>query len=211
MILYLIRHGESAFNVEGRIQGQLDVPLSELGRQQSLALAEAAATLPIEAIYCSPLERARQTAQPLAERLKLSVLYDAQLMELNAGVFQGLVWSEIEQRYPHEAASWRAQQGDYRIPEGESRRDLLQRAEQALQRILALPYEHVAVVSHGGALSAGLKGLLGVPVERNPFIFYNASISRLQSSAGQIKLLTLNQIEHLQRPGRELMSRMGDL
>ena len=74
MILYLIRHGESAFNAEGRIQGQMNPPLSELGRRQAVALAPALAGLEIDAIYASPLERAFATAEPSAEKLGLEIL-----------------------------------------------------------------------------------------------------------------------------------------
>ena len=88
MLLYCIRHGESSYNAEGRIQGQSDVPLSELGRRQSEAVAAALAEVPIEAVYASPLRRAMQTARPVAERLNLEIQTDPRLMEVHAGEFQ---------------------------------------------------------------------------------------------------------------------------
>ena len=210
MICYLIRHGESAFNTEGRIQGQMNVPLSELGRRQALALAETFRGQPIDAIYASPLDRALHTAQPIAEALGLTIQTDDRLMELNAGVFQSLVWSEIETQHPEASRSWQSLDPDFRIPQGESRRDLMIRAQSFFDFMRAQNHDQVVVVAHGGLLSAGLKSLLGIPAERNPFMLYNGSISILSWGA-QFKLLSLNQIEHLELGGQRLASRMGDL
>lgn len=210
MILYLIRHGESAFNVEGRIQGQLDVPLSALGQQQAAAVPTEFAERTIQALYCSPLRRAYDTAQPLAEALKLPIQTDDRLREINAGVFQGLLWSEIADRYPEAAHAWKQQDPDYRIPQGESRRDLMHRGRAALEAIRETGYESVVVVAHGGVLTAALKACLEVPAERNPFMLYNGSISMVEW-ATQFRLVTLNQMDHLQRAGADLRSRTGDL
>src|SRR5262245_33510136 len=119
MLLYLIRHGQSQFNAERRIQGQFDVRLSPFGEQQSLALAAAFRSLPIDAVYSSPLARAMQTAAPIADALGLTVQTDERLKEINAGVFQGVLWSEIEAHSPDLAARWREQDPDFVIPGGE--------------------------------------------------------------------------------------------
>src|SRR5580704_7422596 len=104
MILYCVRHGETVFNAAGRIQGQTDSELSELGRRQCQLVAQALAGEPIEAIYSSPLKRALEGAHCVADRLRLRVCIDARLMEINAGIFQELAWEDIERRYPAEAA-----------------------------------------------------------------------------------------------------------
>jgi 2,3-bisphosphoglycerate-dependent phosphoglycerate mutase len=210
MILYLVRHGESAFNAAGRIQGQLDPPLSELGQRQGQALAAALATLPIEAVYCSPLQRAMQTAAPLAAELKLELRTLDGLKELNAGIFQGKTWPEVHDEFPAEAARWTSQDPDFRIPQGESRRELMSRGRAAFDTIRECGCRQVAVVAHGGILAAALKAMLEVPPQRNPFSFFNASISKLAWD-GQVKLLTLNQIEHLRRPDGTYDTRSGDL
>ena len=132
MVLFLIRHGESLYNIEGRIQGQSDVALSPLGLRQSEAIAEALSGSGIDAVFTSPLRRAMQTAAPVAERLGLKVQSDERLKELNAGTFQGLLWSEIEARFPREVGLWREEQPDVAIPGGESRRDLMIRGYAAL-------------------------------------------------------------------------------
>jgi broad specificity phosphatase PhoE len=188
MILYLIRHGESVYNAEGRIQGQTDISLSELGLRQANAIADGFAKIKLDAVFTSPLKRAAQTAAPLALIQGLSAQAMPELMEIHAGIFSGLLWGEIEQKYPEHAVPWREQHPDFVIPGGESRRQLMDRGVRALQAIREQNLEQVAVVA--------LKGLLEIPAERNPFNLFNASISRLVWKA-RIQLWTLNEIEHL--------------
>jgi broad specificity phosphatase PhoE len=211
MLLYLVRHGESTYNVEGRLQGQSDAPvLSPLGRKHAEAVAAALGALAIEAIYSSPLRRAMQTAERVGEVVNLPVVADDRLKEIDIGIFEGSLASDIADRFPNEAASWRSQDPDYRIPGGESRRDLMRRAESALRDLRDAAHERVVVIAHGGVLAAALKALLGVPAQRNPFMLYNGSISQLEWS-NQVKLLTLNQTDHLRLAGCELATRTGDL
>ncbi len=206
MILYCVRHGETVFNAAGRIQGQTDSELSALGRRQCQAVAAAFAGQPIEAIYSSPLRRAREGAACVAETLGLPVIEDDRLMEIHAGIFQGLDWKDIEVRYPREAAAWRTQDPDFRIPQGESRRDLMQRVAAALADIREAGHRQVVVVAHGGSLSAGFKALLEIPARRNPFTLGNGSISKL-AWEHDVKLLALNLTDHL----RGAMGGGGDL
>ena len=100
MLLYCVRHGESTHNAEGRIQGQADIPLSDFGRRQSEAVAEALAALAIDAVYASPLRRALETAEIIARRVQLDVRTDARLMEIHAGIFQNRMRAEIQEQYP---------------------------------------------------------------------------------------------------------------
>jgi 2,3-bisphosphoglycerate-dependent phosphoglycerate mutase len=210
MLLYCVRHGESAFNAEGRIQGQTDVSLSPLGLQQSQALATALSKLPIEAVFSSPLARAAQTARPVADALGLELIFEPGLKELNAGVFQGRTWDEVRIEHPEASARWKSGDPDFVIPGGESRRQLMHRGRQALESIRERGFRHVAVIAHGGVLSAAFKSLLGIPAELNPFNLFNASISQLAWD-NQIKLLTLNQVDHLPRLEGVHATRTGDL
>ncbi|MEX0712265.1 MAG: histidine phosphatase family protein, partial [Pirellulales bacterium] len=161
-------------------------------------------------VYSSPLARAYQTALPLAETLKLPVIADERLMEIHVGIFQGLLRSELSQRHPKEAARWASQDPDFRIPQGESRRDLMRRAEQAFAAIREAGHGRAAVVAHGGLLAAAFKVLLQIPAELNPFSLYNASISVLSWSS-DVKLLTLNQTSHLQQAQCERTTNPGEL
>jgi probable phosphoglycerate mutase len=207
MNLYCVRHGETEFNASGRIQGQLDSPLSELGYRQCAAAAEILAEVPIDAIFASPLKRAAESAKVIAERLQLPVRSEPRFMEIHAGVFQGRCWPEIEAEYPDDARRWRSQDPEFCIPGGESRRLLMDRTLAAISEIVGLGFKNAVVVAHGGSLSAALKAVLEIPPRRNPFVLQNGSITQLAWKDGDVKLLSLNQIGHLQdlaRAGGEL-------
>ena len=196
MILYCVRHGETTYNATRRIQGQTDSELSAIGWQQCAAVAEALARQKIEAVYSSPLRRALESARLVAESLRLEVQIDPRLMEINAGIFQGLSWEEIEQKHPAEAARWKTQDPEFRIPGGESRWDVMQRAADAFRAIREAGHRQVAIVAHGGLLSAAFKVLLEIPARLNPFSLDNGSISKLAWDR-EVKLLSLNAIDHL--------------
>ena len=200
MLIYIIRHGESLFNRENRIQGQTDVALSPFGEQQATAIANAFKPGDLDAIFSSPLQRAFQTAKPLADRLRLPIQTLDDLKEIHAGIFSGLLWSEVETKFPEYSFGWNNMEFDFTIPEGESRRQLQERGVRAFQYLSSLPHDKIAVVAHGGVLCAALKGLLQVPPSTNPFSLFNASISRLKWK-NSWTLLTLNQMDHLERTG----------
>jgi probable phosphoglycerate mutase len=201
MLFYCVRHGESAYNAEGRIQGQSDVSLSALGHRQSEAVAAALAGLPVEAVYASPLRRAMETAQPVAERLKLSIRTDPRLMEIHAGVFERKLRKELDELYPEQFARWKSGDPDFTIPGGESRRDLMRRGREVFEEIGRTACRQVVVVTHGGLLAAALKALLEIPAQRHPFVLQNGSISQLELANGQVRLLSLNQVDHLRDVG----------
>lgn len=196
MKLYCVRHGETLYNLAGRIQGQSDSELSPRGARQCQAVAERLGALEIDAVIASPLVRALATAQLIAERLKLSVQIERRLTEINAGIFQGHAWEEIDRLFPTEAVQWRSQDPDYRIPDGESRRDIMLRTAEAFYAIREAGYRQAIVVAHGGSLSAAFKSLLSIPAERNPFSLANGSISTVQWEK-DFKLLSLNETDHL--------------
>ncbi len=198
MIFYCVRHGESVYNADKRIQGQADIELSDLGRRQSIAVAEALSAYPIDAVFSSPLRRASETARPIAKTFGLSVQTDDRLREIHAGIFQGLRWTEIEGSHPIEARQWLDQVPDYVIPGGESRRALMVRGQSFFQDLRDDSYHHVVVVAHGGILGAAFKGLFEVPAEINPFELLNGSISRLRWDK-KLKLMTLNETCHLKQ------------
>lgn len=195
---YLIRHGETVFNAESRIQGQSDAPLSERGRRQAEAVADALADAPIDAIFSSPLRRALETASCLAAKLSLPIRTDPRLMELNAGVFEGRLRSELEAESSPEFLQWLAGGDEFTIPGGESRRQLAQRGGDALRALAAEGYRTTVVVTHGGWLSATLKSLLHLPQPLPPFSLGNGSITRLAvDPQGGFSLLSLNEVDHL--------------
>lgn len=199
MLLYLVRHGQSTYNAQGRIQGQSDSSLSALGQKQALAVARAMAGLPIEALYASPLRRAFQTAEPLSEALGLAIRTDAQLKEVNAGIFEGCLREDVEKEYPNELARWRSGEVDYQLPGGESRRDLIRRGREAFESLFTSGYRQVAVVAHGGLLLAAMKAVLGIASNEPPLAMENASISQLAWLDGdKVELVSFDQIDHLE-------------
>ena len=162
---YLVRHGESVYNVEERVQGQADVSLSARGRTQAESLAAWSRSLPddaaIEEVWSSPLTRARETAASMATALGLPLRIEDRLAELHAGIFQGRLWAELEAAFPEEVAQWRSGDAHFAIPGGESRAELAARGRAALEALAARPVRRMIVVAHGGVLTAALGSLLG--------------------------------------------------
>ncbi len=201
MLLYCIRHGESTYNAEGRVQGHLNIPLSELGRRQAAAVAEVCQGFDAEAIFCSPLRRARETAEPISAALALPIREEPALIEIKVGIFQGHSRDELDQICPEEYALWRSGDPDYAVPGGESRRALMHRGRAVLESIAQGDYGRVIVVSHGAILAAAFKSLLEIPAQRSPFMLENASISRLEIDGAVVRLHSLNEVGHLKGVG----------
>lgn len=161
----LIRHGETDWNVEHRMQGQADAPLNATGRQQAQALAAAAAHDHFAAIYSSDMQRAADTAAALAQGRGLQPQLTPQLRERHFGKFQGLLGSEAAERYPEDYARYKARELDFDFGNGESLRDFAARVEAALRDIAQRhPEQTVAVVSHAGVLDVIYRKATGRPL-----------------------------------------------
>ena len=149
--LLLIRHGQSAWNAEGRWQGWADPPLSDIGEAQAQAAAERLREASLTAVVSSDLQRARRTAELIAERLDLPLLDPVpELRERDIGDWSGLTTVEIEQGWPGWLALWRAGELE-RPPEGEAHDELAARVIGALER-LAQQDGCILVVTHGGVI-----------------------------------------------------------
>ena len=147
--LYLIRHGETEWNLIGRYQGQADPPLNERGLDQSRALAEKLSGVGLDILYTSPLRRAAQTAEIVAERLGIRVMEDDRLMEIHQGDWQRRLRSEIENLYPDLFRRWETEPWEVTPPSGEHLRDVQQRVYAAVEDILSRhPEERVGIVAH---------------------------------------------------------------
>jgi probable phosphoglycerate mutase len=155
--LVLLRHAETAWNAERRYQGQTDIPLSEVGREQAVALRErllrhAHLFDPLQtAVIASDLCRAHETARLVFRGHDIRA--DAGLREIRFGVFEGLRRAEIEERFPAELARWESDEPDFVLSGGEHKDQVRQRAVGSLERWLAeLPHPTLAVVTHGGVM-----------------------------------------------------------
>jgi broad specificity phosphatase PhoE len=151
--IFLARHGESDWNAANRFQGHSDRPLTDLGRRQAEALADAVTGANVEAIYSSPLMRALETARIVAARTGLEVMEDDDLREVDTGGWSGLSREEVQQRFPEGFERWIS--GGAGWEDGESYEDMAERSLRAVGRIAeAHPRGRVLVVSHGGPIRA---------------------------------------------------------
>jgi broad specificity phosphatase PhoE len=153
--LYLARHGQTAYNLEGRFQGQLPVPLDETGRVQAAELAERAAAQGFAALWTSPLRRARETADVVAERIGLTPREDPRLMETDAGDWTDRSFAEVQAQAPELFAAFLAGSPDFAFPGGESFAEQEKRVAAALDDVERgqLP---ALVVCHGMVIRAAL-------------------------------------------------------
>ena len=182
--IFFIRHGETDWNRDKRIQGHLDIPLAPSGVEQAARLgarfADAARDgLRLDAICCSDLVRARQTAQPVADALGLPVQIAPGLRERLFGGFQGLDGDGIAARYPAEYAQWRSHDPNFTPPQGESLRAFYHRVLHALEPVLAAhPDGRVACVTHGGVLDCVYRFARGVALDAlRDWPLLNASVN----------------------------------
>ncbi|MFN8597004.1 MAG: histidine phosphatase family protein [Anaerolineae bacterium] len=197
--LLLVRHGRSEWNSAGRIQGQLDSPLDEVGLQQVEYIADRLSSQPIAAIYSSPLERARVTAEAIAARLNLPVACDDRLMEYQFGVISGLTWDEVVVQHPEFARRWADDAWAVPIEGSEGRETFALRVKAAIDEIIARhPDQQVVVVAHGGTFGVYLVKMLGLNLNRrHPFHFGNTSLSTVEVRNGVFSIHVLNDTCHL--------------
>ena len=207
--ILLIRHGETPWNAERRLQGHIDIPLNERGLQQAAALGQALAGEPLAAVLSSDLQRARQTAQAVAELQHLPVQTDALLRERCYGAFEGLLYADIAARYPHEYAQWQARQIDAVMPsaerQAESFRQFYARANGAIAR-WAQQYDGqtIAIVAHGGVLECAYRAAVGMSLDSpRDFQVRNASVNRFSHTDGKLHLVHWGNIEHLAAPAMD--------
>jgi probable phosphoglycerate mutase len=195
-VFHLLRHGEPS--VFGRINGRLPgVGLSAKGRAEIAAVAGRLAEEKIDAIYASPLQRTRETAEILADRLGLSVEYREDVIELDFGEWTGLTADEV--RKDERWRMWSNCRSIAAIPGGESWRKVQDRVVHALFDLQRLhPDESVVVVSHGDIIRAGLLFALGMPLD-----FYSrieiglASLSTIRLDGSGLRVLALNALPRL--------------
>lgn len=199
MKLYLIRHGQTDWNIEGKIQGKTDIPLNQTGLHQARLLAEGMKQRKIAAIYSSPLHRARQTAELLAGEKGLPVRVLPELREVDFGLWEGRTWEEIEKEYSRDFHRWEENPALGMPTGGETLQSCKKRCRAAVEQILEDGIDDVAVVAHGGILAHVVDYLLRNQKDKKEIIVKNASISVVeydrQKELGQ--LLILNDTAHL--------------
>jgi probable phosphoglycerate mutase len=188
--LLLIRHGETAWNAEHRIQGRLDVPLSMPGVWQSGRLAERLGSETIDAVISSDLARAWMTGVPLADARGLPMVPEPRLRERVFGIFEGKTLDEIAAAHPQEFAAWRARDVDWRMPGGESGTEFIGRVLDAMHEIAATyDGKTIAVITHGGVLDVVYRNARALAWDApREHLMLNASINRVHVRTGPLRL-----------------------
>lgn len=165
--VYLVRHGETTWNSLLKFQGQTDIPLSDLGRQQAMLLARRLAREKFHSCYSSDLTRASETAEILAEPHGLSVHKIPGLRELNFGVWEGLTIPEIKKLFAEEIKQWWNSPLTTRVPRGETLAEMVERSTLAVKKIIDSHSDgNVLVVSHGGAIRSIVGCVLGMDLNQ---------------------------------------------
>jgi 2,3-bisphosphoglycerate-dependent phosphoglycerate mutase len=197
----VVRHGETAWNAQSRIQGHLDSPLNEEGLAQALLVGERLAREPFDRLYCSDLGRVAQTVQPLVDRTGQQPVMTQRLRERHLGVFQGLTGAECERAFPDDYARFHGRDTEHVVPGGESIRQVYERVAGFFDELASLEAGHfLVVVTHGGILDALYRHVTGTPLDRRrDFPIYNASLNWLRRRDGRWLLDQWGDISHLTR------------
>lgn len=201
--ILLIRHGETDWNVEKRLQGHYDVALNAEGVRQAAALGRVLRDETLDAIFSSDLQRARDTAQAIAALRGMTVQTDPGLRERCFGAFEGLIQSEISERYPADFQAWKQRDLDARYTAGERQAETLRefsaRAFATVARLAGMQgHRRIAVVTHGGVLDTLYRHAydLGYAHARN-FDVLNASVNRLKWDGARFHVLHWADVAHL--------------
>lgn len=198
MRLLLIRHGQSTWNAEGRIQGWADPPLNPVGCKQARRLAERLRQSPPAILYSSPLQRALKTAKILGNDWGVPVIVDEGLKEYGIGHVTGLTWQEVVEQLPAVAERWEKAER-LAIPGEEGRESFRSRVAATFEALGSRHSEEtVGVVAHGGTMGAYLMDLLSLPTTFSPFCFDNGSLSIVESDPVKPRILLLNDTCHLE-------------
>ena len=199
MRLILVRHGQTDWNREYRVQGQSDMPLNRTGLAQAEAIAMALKAEPIEAIYSSPLKRAYQTAKAIRQIHPVEIITNEGLKELDVGEVDGLYYPSLKTETPEFFAAWMADPGSVRWPGGETLPELQHRVWNAVQEITSNDHSgSVVITSHFFTLLTLLCRILGL--ELASFRRLNlgvAGISIVEFSGEKGKLVSFNDTCHL--------------
>ncbi|GAP37582.1 histidine phosphatase family protein [Piscinibacter sakaiensis] len=195
-----IRHGETAWNVDTRIQGQLDIGLNPTGRRQAERLARALAQEPLAAVYSSDLSRAVDTARPVAAAAGRPLRLDAGLRERAFGRFEGRTFDEIAQAWPDDSLRWRRRDPSFGPAGGETLSAFYDRCVATAERLAAAhPGEAIALVAHGGVLDCLYRAATRLDLQApRTWLVANAGINRLLYTGEGFTLVGWADLGHLQ-------------
>ena len=208
-LFYFLRHGETAWNAEGRFCGSTDVPLSDVGRRQAQLLAQRLKTILVDALYSSPLRRALDTARLIGQAVGRNPVVDHRLAELNYGAWEGMTFGEINRVTPNAYRAWDADPGNLSPPEGESGVQLIERVTPFLGDVAQRHQPgNVVVVCHKTVCRLLACHIMGVPLSeyRRRVPMENAALNTFEIREGRWHVVALNDTSHLSSPGAEILS-----
>jgi 2,3-bisphosphoglycerate-dependent phosphoglycerate mutase len=194
-----IRHGETAWNVDTRIQGQLDIGLNAKGRWQAERAGAALADEDIDVVYSSDLWRAYDTALSVAKPHGLMVQTDEALRERGFGEFQGKTFAQIEATLPEQALLWRKRVPDFAPPGGESLLQLRERVVQCVQSLAEKNVgKHIVIVSHGGVMDVLYRAATSLDIQAaRTWDLHNAAINRMLWNGTHLSLVGWADTSHI--------------
>ncbi|MEO8020530.1 histidine phosphatase family protein [Polaromonas sp.] len=194
-----IRHGETTWNVDTRIQGQLDVGLNDTGRWQASRLGQALAEEPVSAIYASDLGRAFETAQHVGQATGVPVVVEPGLRERHFGEFQGKTFAEIEAVLPEQARLWRTRDPHFAPAGGESLLQLRERVVATAEKLAARHAgELIVLVGHGGVMDVLYRAATRLDIQApRTWALGNAAINRLLWTPDGFTLVGWADTQHL--------------
>jgi 2,3-bisphosphoglycerate-dependent phosphoglycerate mutase len=206
-----VRHGQSTWNHDHRIQGQLDPPLSDDGRRQATRLGRRLAGHRFAGFYSSDLKRAFETSQLVAPSLGVEPTPMPELREIFLGEWEGLRTVDIAERYPQVWAGWQEEPNWDLVPGGEGAALFEARVAAALESIFKRHEQgEVLIVTHGGVIQVALHRIVGRPSHgRFPFKIQNASISVIEKGNGRLTVSGVNDIAHLEAGSKEASDGLG--
>jgi probable phosphoglycerate mutase len=202
-----IRHGETAWNVDTRLQGHLDIPLNEVGLRQASHLAQALAQRDtVDAIYASDLSRAHATASAIAQAMGQTVAVHAGLRERHFGVFQGRTFAQIEAELPEHALQWRKRVPEWTPPGGGE--SLVTLRERILKTVDELAAQHkgqqIVLVAHGGVLDVLYRAATRLTLQApRTWQLTNTAVNRLLWTPEGLSLVGWGDTSHLEALGKD--------
>jgi len=196
--IYLVRHAETTWNLEGKVQGSQDTQLSLDGLAQTVKTVAFLSTLRFDAIFTSPLARARAIAEPVGLNLGVESIVMPELREIEFGGWEGHSWNEIGVMYPTTLAAWELKSPKARPDGGESLDDVRRRAEKVRSVVEASPGNVALVVAHGGLNRVLISVLLDLPLSSySSFVQPNACISIFEAGDGRWQARVIDSTCHL--------------
>ncbi len=198
MKLFLVRHGQTDWNLTQRFQGHSDVPLNQVGHQQAMALKDRLSAQSVDCIYSSDLQRASETARVISNG-RIEMRTDPRLREISFGVWEGLTYNEIKEKYPEALAAWESDLYQNSPTNGETLEQLERRVRSVLNELCEKHKDQtVLVVAHGGVLQTLLCFVLDLsPAKYWQFRISPASLSEISFYPAGAIVNLLNDVSHL--------------